>query len=79
MKLRMFISLALVVGAASVFAGPKEDFMKAVESGTGTCDAVKPTGGRQGNVMTWKTCTQTTIKIDGCTVQCPNAANSIGG
>ncbi len=79
MKLRMFISLALVVGAASVFAGPKEDFMKAVSSGAGSCDAVKPTGGRQGNVMKWKTCTADSITIDGCTITCSSAGSKIGG
>ena len=79
MKLRILISFALIVGSMSVMAGAKEDFMKAVKSGAGSCDAVKATGGRQGTVMKWKTCTSTSVEIDGCTIQCSNGANSIGG
>jgi|LULL01.1.fsa_nt_gb hypothetical protein len=78
MKLKTVISLAICIGAFSAFAGPKEDFMKAVEAAK--CEKkIEPKGGRQGNVMKWKTCTSTTITIEGCAIKCPNAANSIGG
>lgn len=79
MKLRVVISFALLVGSLTVFGGAKEDFEAALKGGTGSCAEVKATGGRQGNVMKWKTCTSTTVTIDGCTIKCTNAANSIGG
>ena len=79
MKLRILISFALIVGSMSVMAGAKEDFMKAVKSGAGSCDAVKATGGRQGTVMKWKTCTSDSVSIEGCTIPCSSASSKIGG
>jgi hypothetical protein len=78
MKLRILVSFILAVGTVSTFAGAKEDFVQAVKSGSGSCDAVKPTGGRQGTVMKWKTCTSDTVVIDGCTLACKGGAK-IGG
>lgn len=37
------------------------------------------TGGRQGNVMKWRTCTSATVTIDSCTMTCSSDSSSIGG
>lgn len=83
MKLRTVISFVFLVGTLTVFAGPKEDFLKkrqeAIDAGKKECSGIKPTGGRQGNVMKWKTCTADSITLDGCTLNCENAAGKIGG
>lgn len=78
MKLRMVISFALLIGALSAFGGAKEDFEAAVKAQCGGKD-VPATGGRQGNVMKWKTCTSDSITIEGCTFTCSDASSKIGG
>lgn len=78
MKLRVMMTCALMVGATSVYAGAKDDFIKAVKAQCGGTN-VEATGGRQGNVMKWKTCTADSITIDGCTLSCKDASSSIGG
>ncbi len=78
MKLRMVISFCLILGAMSAFGGPKEDFEAAVKGQCGGKN-VPATGGRQGNVMKWKTCTADSITIEGCTLSCSDASSKIGG
>jgi hypothetical protein len=78
MKLRMVISFALLAGAFSAFGGAKDDFQAAVKAQCGGKD-VPATGGRQGNVMKWKTCTSDSVTIDGCTLSCTDASSKIGG
>lgn len=78
MKLRVLISFTLLLGSLSVLAGAKADFENAVKSQCGG-KAVKATGGRQGNVMKWKTCTSDSITIEGCTMTCSDASSKIGG
>lgn len=78
MKFRLLISSMLVLGAMSAFGGAKEDFEAAVKA---QCSGknVPATGGRQGNVMKWKTCTADSITIEGCTLSCKDASSKIGG
>jgi hypothetical protein len=78
MKLRVVMTCALLVGATSVFAGAKQDFEAAVKAQCGGKN-VPATGGRQGNVMKWKTCTADSITIEGCTLSCTDASSKIGG
>lgn len=78
MKLRMVISFALLAGAMSAFGGAKEDFQNAVKAQCGGKN-VPATGGRQGNVMKWKTCTADSVVIEGCTLTCSDASSKIGG
>jgi hypothetical protein len=78
MKLRTVITCALLIGATSVMAGAKDDFIKAVKAQCGGKN-VEATGGRQGNVMKWKTCTSASVTLDGCTITCSDASSSIGG
>lgn len=78
MKLRAIMASALLIGATMVMAGPKEDFEAQVKK---SCPGknVPATGGRQGNVMKWKTCTADSITLEGCTLKCGTGANQIGG
>ena len=78
MKLRLVISFALALGSLYAFGGAKDDFEAAVKK---QCPGktVPATGGRQGNVMKWKTCTADSITIEGCTLTCSDASSKIGG
>lgn len=78
MKLRVLISFGLLVGALSAFGGAKEDFEAAVKAQCGG-KSVPATGGRQGNVMKWKTCTSDSVTIEGCTLSCTDTSSKIGG
>jgi hypothetical protein len=78
MKIHVVITCALLIGATSVMAGAKEDFISAVKEASCSGE-VKATGGRQGSVMKWKTCTSSSVTIDGCTITCKDASSSIGG
>ena len=78
MKLQLIVTSALLLGALSAFGGAKEDFEAAVKAQCGGTN-VPATGGRQGNVMKWKTCTADSISIEGCTLSCTDASSKIGG
>lgn len=78
MKLHVLISFGLLLGSLMAFGGAKEDFESAVKAQCGG-KAVPATGGRQGNVMKWKTCTSDSITIEGCTMTCADASSKIGG
>lgn len=78
MILRVGISFALLVGAFSAHAGAKADFEAAIKAQCAGKD-VKVSGGRQGNVMKWKTCTSDSITLDGCNITCTDASSKIGG
>lgn len=78
MKLRVLISFGLLIGSLTAFGGAKDDFEAAVKAQCGGKE-VPATGGRQGNVMKWKTCTADSITIEGCTLSCSDASSKIGG
>lgn len=78
MKLGLVVSFALAIGTMSAFGGAKEDFEAAVKKQCAGKN-VPATGGRQGNVMKWKTCTADSITIEGCTLTCSDASSKIGG
>ncbi|MEE2671904.1 MAG: hypothetical protein VYA54_09345 [Bdellovibrionota bacterium] len=72
----------LVLASFSAIAGPKEDFMAEVKKQCKKDDAAAATlatGGRQGNVMRWKTCTSATVTVGDCTLTCTDSSSKIGG
>ncbi len=83
MKQVTLTSALVMMASLNCFAGPKEDFITARDEATKKnqpkCKELKPTPGRQGTVMKWKTCSSDSIELDGCTLTCPSASSKIGG
>ncbi len=80
--MKKLITIFVLVSSIVCLAGPKEDFMKAVSEAAKKnpkCSEVKPTPGRQGTVMKWKTCSSDSVTIDGCILSCSSASSEIGG
>lgn len=78
----VFTFLACALGAFSVQAGAKDDFVKAVMTQCKKSEAdakALATPGRSGNVVKLKTCTSATITVGDCTLNCKDASSSIGG
>lgn len=84
-KAVMLLGLSLLFSGNAI-AGAKDDFKSAVvkECGKSEADAdALATGGRQGNVMKWKTCTSSTVTVQkdaiSCTLTCTDSSSKIGG
>ncbi|MCO4753264.1 MAG: hypothetical protein KC478_02225 [Bacteriovoracaceae bacterium] len=81
MKMFSLIALGLFFSTATL-AGTKDDFIAEVKKQCGKDDAsaaALATGGRQGNVMKWKTCTSPTVNVGDCTLTCTDSSSKIGG
>ncbi len=81
MRQKIIVSLLLLV-SSFVYAGAKDDFIKAVvtQCKKSEVDAkALATPGRSGNVVKLKTCTSATITVGDCTLNCKDASSSIGG
>ena len=81
-QLSVMTILALTLCSTSVFAGAKDDFIKAVKAQCKKDDAsakALATPGRSGNVIKFKTCSGATVQVGDCTLQCKDASSSIGG
>ena len=81
MKMFSLIALGLLFSTASM-AGAKDDFVAEVKKQCAKNDAQAgelATGGRQGNVMKWKTCTSPTVTVGDCTLTCTDSSSKIGG
>ncbi|MBC76887.1 MAG: hypothetical protein CME64_12810 [Halobacteriovoraceae bacterium] len=81
MKLVSLIAIGMLF-SASAMAGTKDDFIAEVKKQCGKDDgaaAALATGGRQGNVMKWKTCTSATVTVGDCTLTCTDSSSKIGG
>lgn len=82
MKKIILTSSLVLMASLSSFAGVKEDFIAARDEAAKKqpkCSEVKPTPGRQGTVMKWKTCSSDSVEFDGCKITCPSASSKIGG
>lgn len=80
--MRIAFSILLISASFNCFAGAKDDFISAVKAQCGKSDAdaaALATGGRQGNVMKWKTCTSASVDVGDCTLTCSDASSKIGG
>ncbi len=78
----VFASLFLTLVSLTSQAGAKDDFIKAVMNQCKKSEAdakALATPGRSGNVVKLKTCTSATITVGDCTLNCKDAASSIGG
>lgn len=81
MKSLIFLGLSLAFSSGA-YAGAKDDFIAEVKNQCGKSQAdaeALATGGRQGNVMKWKTCTSATVTVGDCTLTCTDASSKIGG
>lgn len=82
MKKAMLLSVLALSISSSVYAGAKEDFIKAVKAQCGKSEeeaSKLATPGRAGNVMKLKSCTTDSITVGDCTLNCKDASASIGG
>ena len=80
--IRKIMICLLLTTATSVYAGAKDDFIKAVMSQCSKSEAdakALATPGRSGNVIKLKTCTSATIEISDCKLKCNDASSAIGG
>lgn len=80
-KLFFLVVLSQLVSLPA-FAGAKDDFINEVvkQCGKSKADAeALATGGRQGNVMKWKTCTSASVTVGDCTLTCSDSSSKIGG
>ena len=81
MKVFSFIAIGMLLSAQAM-TGTKDDFIAEVKK---QCSkdyagaAALATGGRQGNVMKWKTCTSATVTVGDCTLTCTDSSSKIGG
>lgn len=85
MNIKMLILAVTLFASSFVFAGAKGDFIAAVMR---DCKANYPTeekagslatGGRQGTVIRYKTCTTETLKVaEDCTLNCSDSSSKIG-
>ena len=82
MKRVTLTSALVMIASLNCFAGPKEDFIAARDEAAKKqpkCKELKPTPGRQGSVMKWKTCSSDSVELNGCTLTCSSASSKIGG
>ena len=82
--MKKLIALAITLTSISVFAGKKEQFVDAVKKQCPGKNAdTLATGGRQGNVFKYFTCTTDSIEFkagaEACTLICKSASSKIGG
>ena len=81
--MRLFYSLIVLLMAHSALAGPKEDFVAAVQS---QCKKSKTeaealaTPGRSGNVMGLQICAGGTVEVDAsCKLTCKSQSGNVVG
>lgn len=75
--MRIIFLILSIQSFASHFESLKKEFEDAVAR---ECPVkIKPTRGRTGNMIKWKTCTSDSINIGGCVLTCEDPSSKIGG